>query len=140
MPFAEYVEEQLAAGAVEGHKAQLVQHDEVDALEPALEASELPCVAGLDEHPDQVRRTHEGDVQALLGRLDAERDGQMRFPRSHWARQDEVASLANPLAAGELGHHCRVHAVGRSELEAVEHVHLGEASRANPVTDHGIVS
>jgi hypothetical protein len=75
----------------------------------------------------------------LLGRLDTEGEGQMRLPGSHRARQDEIASLSDPLAAGELGHHCCVHAVSRRELETIERLHLGEASRANPVSDHGVV-
>jgi hypothetical protein len=94
----------LAAGAVEGHKTQLGQRDEVDTLEPALQSSELPCLAGLDEHPDQVHRAHEGDVQALLGRLDAERDGQMRLPVPTGVAQFWIgASRRSGSRSGEVG-------------------------------------
>jgi len=57
VPGGERVEEQLAARAVEGHKAQLVDDEHVDAGQPTLEPAQLALVSGLDESTDEVRRS-----------------------------------------------------------------------------------
>ena len=41
----EEIEEQLAAGAIERDEAELVEDEELDALEPALEPRQLPGIA-----------------------------------------------------------------------------------------------
>ena len=52
----EQIEEQLAAGAVEGHEAQLVDNQDVDAPEPLLEAWGS---AGVGLTATEFNRAHE---------------------------------------------------------------------------------
>ena len=67
----EDVEEQLAAGAVEWHEAELVADQEVDSLKLLLQAAQLPLVAGFDQVADEVGGLAEPDPAAALRRLDA---------------------------------------------------------------------
>jgi hypothetical protein len=66
--------------AVERHKAQLVEDEQVDTVHPALEARELASVAGLEQRAYQVGGAPEGDVPALPGGLEPEGDGEVRLP------------------------------------------------------------
>jgi hypothetical protein len=61
---ADGVEEDLAAGAVEGHEADLVEDEDIDALEATLVATELAIVARLEKDPHEVGGTP--DVSRLL--------------------------------------------------------------------------
>jgi hypothetical protein len=54
MAGADGVEEDLAACAVEWHEADLVEDQDVDALEPALVAAELASVSGFEERAHEV--------------------------------------------------------------------------------------
>src|SRR5690606_4537458 len=78
----EEIEEELASGAIEGDEAELVDDEELEASETALEARELALVAGFEQGADEVGRTPEGDVATLAHRLDAKRDGEVGFARA----------------------------------------------------------
>ena len=52
----EQIEEQLAADAVEGDEAQLVDDEHLDAEKPLLETGELAGIPGFEELPDEVQR------------------------------------------------------------------------------------
>ena len=78
----EQIEEQLAADAVEGHEAQLVDDEYLDAEEPLLEARELAGIPGFHELPHEVRCAGKEHAPFLFRRFDAERDGEVRLPRS----------------------------------------------------------
>ena len=86
MSIAEQVEEEFAACAVEGHEAQFVQDEQVDAVEAALKSSEFSGVSGLDQRADEVRGPHEGDMESLPGSFEAERDRQVRLSQSRRGR------------------------------------------------------
>src|SRR4030095_5182350 len=101
----EEIEEQLAAGAVEGDEAELVEDQQLDPLETALEPGELAGVAGFEERAHEVARAPEGDVAALAGGFDAQRDPEMRFPRADRADQQDVFGGGDPLAARRAREH-----------------------------------
>src|SRR6266404_2221139 len=71
------VEEQLAAGAIEGDESDLVEEEEFDAGKTALQAGELALVAGFEEGAHQIGRAPEADVAPLSGGLDAEGDSEV---------------------------------------------------------------
>src|SRR5690606_10517213 len=48
------VEQQLAAGAVEGHEAELIEDEQVSAVDPAGESTDLGLVLGFDEQTYEV--------------------------------------------------------------------------------------
>ena len=52
----EQIKEQLAADAVEGHEAELVDDEHLDAEEPLLETGQLAGIARFDELPDASSR------------------------------------------------------------------------------------
>jgi hypothetical protein len=68
------IEEELATGAIERDEAELVEDEQLDALEPALQPRELASIARFEERTDEIGGTPEGDVAALARGLDAERD------------------------------------------------------------------
>src|SRR5271168_3944304 len=73
----EDVEEQLAAGLLEGDEAELVEEQERGPAETVLEARERPGVACLGERADEVGGAVEDDVVAAFDGLDAERGRQV---------------------------------------------------------------
>lgn len=66
------VEEQLAAGAVERDEADLVDDEQVDAIETSLCAAEFARVARFDESAHEIGCTSEGNASTLARGLDAE--------------------------------------------------------------------
>ena len=135
VPIGEQIEEQLAAGAVEGHEAQLVDDEDVDAEQPLLQARELAGVAGFEELAHQVGRAGEEHAAFLFRRFDAERDGEMRLAGADRPREDQILGRRDPLAARERVDLRRVDAVGGGEVEGVERLHLGEARLAEALAD-----
>ena len=73
------IEEQLAADAVEGHEAELVDDQDVEREQTPLEATQLARVAGLEQLAHEIGCPREEHAALLLRRLDAERDRQMRL-------------------------------------------------------------
>ena len=80
VPIGDQIEEQLAADAVKGHEAELVDNEDVDAQEALLQARELTRVTRFQELPDEIRRARKEDTAFLFRRFDAERYRQVRFP------------------------------------------------------------
>ena len=71
------IEQQLAAGAVEGDKPEFVDDQKVDPTQPQLETTEFAVIPGFQELSDQIGRFHEQHPEAPLGSFDAQSDGQM---------------------------------------------------------------
>src|SRR5882724_4871800 len=128
------VEEQLAAGAIEGDESDLVEEEEFDAGKTALQAGELALVAGFEEGAHQIGRAPEADVAPLSGGLDAEGDSEVGLAGADRPREDEVLGVGDPAAA--VGDLCGVHALGGVEVEGVERLELGEARLAQALA-HG---
>jgi NAD(P)-dependent dehydrogenase (short-subunit alcohol dehydrogenase family) len=135
----EEIEEQLTAGAIEGHEAQLVEHEKVDLIEPSLKPSELARIARLEQRSDDVCRAGEENAPSLTSGLDTERDRQVRLAGADGSRKDDVVGAADPFSTRELGDLCGADsAIGRSEVEGVERLHLREARLAQTMTHGGV--
>jgi hypothetical protein len=65
------IEEQLTTGAVEGHEAQLIKNQEVNAHETTLQTPELSSVSRLRQDAHEVGRAREGYASSLARSLDA---------------------------------------------------------------------
>ena len=78
----EEIEEELAAGAVEGHEAQFVDYEKGDALVALVEASQCALIACLEQAADQVGGADESDTIATPGSFHREGDGHVRFARA----------------------------------------------------------
>jgi len=129
----EQIKEELAAGALEGDEAQLVDDEHVDAEQPLLQARELPRVAGFEELTHQVGRAREEHAAFLFRRFHAERDGEMRLAGADRPREDQILGRRDPLPARQRMDLCRVDAVGGSEVEGVERLYLRESGVAEPL-------
>lgn len=56
---------------VGGHEAELVEDEQIDAIEAALEATEVARVARLDQCAHEIGDAPEGNVTALARSFDA---------------------------------------------------------------------
>ena len=131
----EDVEEQLAAGAVEGHEAELVADQQVHSLKPLLQASQLPLIAGFDQIADEIGGLAEPDpVPALCG-LDAESDREMRLSGADGSDQDDVVAAVDVVAGGQLAQLRVGDALQGLEVDLFERLVVGEAGRAQPALD-----
>ena len=97
------MEEDLAAGAIEGDEAELVDDQQVDALELALQAAQLALVAGLDELAHQIGGAAKQNAVATLGGLQPQGDGEVGLAGADRAGEDDVLGAVEVVAAGELG-------------------------------------
>ena len=128
----EDVEEQLAAGAVEGHEAELVADQQVHSLKPLLQAPQLPLIAGFDQIADEIGGLAEPDpVPALCG-LDAESDREMRLAGADGSDQDHIVAAVDVVAAGQLAQLRFGDALQGLEVDLFERLVVGEASRSQP--------
>ena len=131
----EDVEEQLAAGAVEGHEAELVADQEVGPLKPLLEAAQLPLVAGLDQVADEVGGLAGPDPAAALRGLDAQRDREMRLAGADGSDQDYIVAAVDVVAGRQLSQLRFGDALQCLEVVLLERLVVGEASRSEPALD-----
>ena len=82
----EQIEEKLAPGPLERDEAKLVEDQKIDPADAPVQRREGALVAGLGQHPNQVRSPVEGDLVAPAGRLDpcsyrdVSLDGAKRMP------------------------------------------------------------
>jgi len=137
----EQIEEQLAAGAVEGDEAKLVEHEKIDLLESSLQASELSSVARFEQRTDDVRRAGEENASSLTSGFDAERDRQVRLAGADGPGEDDVVCAAYPFSACELGDlRGADRTIGRRKVEGVERLHLREVRLAQTVTHGGVAT
>jgi len=133
------VEEQLAAGAIEGHEAEFVDDEQLDPVHPSVEPRELALIACLDHRADEIGSASEEHAATQLRGLDPERDGKMRFAGADRAGKDEILGARDPLAAGELGDDRGTDgSVTRSEVEAVEGLGFREACFVQAMTHGGL--
>jgi len=92
------IEEQLAAGAIEGDEAELVDDEDVDAEEPLLQSRQLAGVPGLDQLSHQIRRAGKEHASFLFGRFDAEGDREVGLPGADRPGQDQILGRRYPRA------------------------------------------
>ena len=98
----EEVEQQLAAGALEGHEAELVDDQQRDPQVTLMEPRERELVTCLDQLAHEVGGADEGDAVAAAGGLDAERDREVRLAGADRPGDDDVVGALDVLATREL--------------------------------------
>ncbi|HWP67071.1 MAG TPA: hypothetical protein VNO26_14330 [Candidatus Limnocylindria bacterium] len=115
------MKEQLAPGAIERDKAELVDDQKLEPGEAPLQARQLAGGARVEEGAHEVGRTPEGDGAALAGGLDAERDREMGLARPARPGEQDVFCPLDPLAAGALEHAPGVDGIGPRRQLGGEH-------------------
>ena len=135
VPVGDEIEEQLAADAVEGHEAELVDDQDVDPEQALLQARELTGIARLEELPDEIGRAGKEDAAFLGGRFDAEGDGEMRLPGADGTGQDEILGRGDPRATGERVDLRGADTVGRREIKRIEGLDLRKTGLTEPLAD-----
>ncbi len=132
------VEEEFATVAMEGDEADLVQDEQIEAIEAPRETPQFPSVTCLDELARQVGGTEEGDPTSLFGRLDSQCKCQMRLARAHGSSNDNVLLSFEPVAPGKLCDQGLVDTLVGSEGELIQGFQVGEACFTQAMADRGI--
>ena len=100
MAVGEQVEEQFAAGPVEGHEAEFVDDQQRDAQVALMQAGECVFIARLDQLSDEIGGADEGDPLAALDGLDPERDLEMGLAGAEWSSDHDIFPARDVLAGG----------------------------------------
>src|SRR5206468_9466180 len=95
-------EEQVGGLALQGEVADLVDDQEVVALEPAQLLLELVVVLGGLEARDPFLGGGEGDAVAALAGFERERDREMTFAGAGRPEEADVRALLDPAELGEV--------------------------------------
>jgi hypothetical protein len=136
----EQIEEQLAAGPIEGHEAQLVDDQHVDTQESLLEPRELARVARFNQLTHQIGGAGEEHPALPLRRFHAERDRQMRLAGPNRAGEDQILGRGDPLAACQRVNLRRADALRGREIKCVQRLDLGKARLMEPLADHRLMA
>ena len=141
----EEVEEQLAAGALEGHEAEFVDDQQRDPQVALVQPRERQLVARLDELAHEVGGAHEGDppayagiprrAVAAAGSLDAERDREVRLAGADRPGDDDVLGALDVFAGRQLGELRPLDALQRVPVELLEGLQVGEPRLAQQACD-----
>ena len=136
----EQVEEQLSAGALEGHEAELVDDQQRHAQVALVQPGERELVARLDEVADEVGGADEGDAVTAAGGLDAERDREVRLAGADRSGDDDVLAALEVVAGGELSELRPLDALQRVPVELLEGLEVGEARLAQQPLDGAVAA
>ena len=89
---SQQVKEQLAAGFVERHKAELIADEQIDTQIAPLESAELPVIARLDELADQIRGADKCHSLSSFCRFDSESRCEHGLAGADGTRDDDVVT------------------------------------------------
>ena len=123
----EEVEQQLAAGALEGHEAEFVDDQQRDPQVTLMQPRERELVARLDQLAHEVGRAHEGHAVSPPGGLDAKRDREVRLAGADRPGDHDVLGALQVVAGGELGELRPLDAPQGLPVELLEGLEVGEA-------------
>lgn len=84
---------------------------------------------------DEIGEAIEGDFFEEFARLDAEGNGEMSFASTRLAVQEQVVSVVDELALGEIGHGHRGWCLNFGEVEISECFDFGETSGLDVALD-----
>ncbi len=98
----EQVEEQFAAGPVEGHEADFIDDQQGNTQVALMQAGERALVARLDQFADEVGGPDEGDPLAALDGLDPECDREMGLAGADRSDDYDVLAAPDVLAGVDL--------------------------------------
>ena len=117
---AEDVEQELASGLRQRHVSELVDDQQADSGELALEAEQPLLVTRLDHLVDQVGGGGEVHGEAPLAGGEAEGQSDVRLAHAARAEQDRVLAALDVIAACEVQHQHLVEARDGLEVGALE--------------------
>src|SRR5205823_12905203 len=123
--------QQVGGLAFEWEVADLVDDQQVVALEPAQLLLELVAVLRLLEPGDPFLRGREGDAVAALAGFEAERDREVALAGAGWAEEADVAALLDPGELREVEQERLLGARLRGPVEVFERLDRREAGRAH---------
>jgi len=124
--------EEIGRLPLEGQVADLVDDEQVVALESAQLGLELVAVLGRLEARDPLLRSGEGDPEAALARLQRERDREVGLAGAGRAEEADIRPLLDP---GELRQVQDERALGRglrAPVEVLERFQRREGGVADP--------
>src|SRR6266542_5020420 len=119
-------EEQVGRLALQGQVADLVDDQQVVALEPAQLGLELVAVLRLLEPRDPFLGGGEGDAVAALAGLDRERDRAVRLAGAGRSEEADVGALLDPGELGEVEYERFLRARLRAPVEILERLQRRE--------------
>ncbi len=122
----EQIEEQLTAGALEGHKSQFVHNQKRDLFVALLQAGERAFVAGFEQAVHQVGGAREEDAEAAARSLHTQRDRQHGFSSADRTGNDCGLGASDELAAGQFEDLGFRHAFERCPVDLVQRLDVGE--------------
>jgi len=128
----DHVKEQLGADLGGGHVAELVEHQQVELGERALQPQEGPLVSSLDEAGDQFGGSEEPDPVALGTGLSGQSGGQVGLAGPGVADEEDVLLLVDVLTAHELGDQHLVDRRTGREIEGLKRFHGRKTRRLHP--------
>ena len=118
---ADEAEQQVGAGLVERNVAELVQNNDVEAVELGELAGQPALLLRFDEQRDQLGRGHEPHPVVMLAAGHPQGDGQMRLPGADSADEHDVGGVGDEAAVEDLqttGGSYRLAAAKRSQAPA----------------------
>ena len=140
VPLADDLEQQVGAGFVDGEVSELVeqQHAWFDVAVEAL----LEPVGGLGggQRVDDVDGAGEEHRVAFLAGAQAERDGQVRFPKADSTDEDDVAGLFDELQPEQVHHLLAVDLFRPGPVEGIKGFLDGEAGEADAPGDGAVAT
>ena len=127
------------AGLVERNVAELVQNNDVEAVELGELAGQPALLLRFDEQRDQLGRGHEPHPVVMLAAGHPQGDGQMRLPGADSADEHDVGGVGDEAAVEDLQDRIAVEVGLRLEREGVQrlqHREAGILDAALPASGH----
>ena len=97
----EQVDEQFAAGPLEGHEAEFVDDQQGDTQAALMQTSKRAFIARLDHFGHEVGGTDQGDPLPALDGFDAERDREVGLDRLDRTGDHHVLAAFEVLTGGK---------------------------------------
>ena len=132
---ADEAEQQVGAGLVERHVAELVDDDHVEAGELVEFPGQPPLLLRFDEQRGQLGGRQEPDPIVVVAAGHAQGDGEMGLAGTDAADQHDVGSLGDEGAAAQLQDRIAVQLRLRVELEGIQGLEHREAGLLEAALD-----
>ena len=137
---ADEAEQQVGAGLVERHVAELVEDDDIEAGELVEFPGQPPLLLRFDEQRGQLGGRQEPDPIVVLAAGHAQGDGEMGLAGTDAADQHDVGSLGDEGAAAHLQDRIAVHLRLRVELEGIQGLEHREAGLLEAALDAALAA
>src|SRR5512132_3018623 len=119
---ADELEQHAGLGLILADVGEVVEDQEVEALEPVDGGLEGEFAAGDLELLDEVGGPGEQDPRSVVNQGEADGCGEMAFSAAGWAEEEQVGALANQLSPAVMAITCALESIGtasKSKLSSV---------------------